>query len=250
MATILVTGGNRGIGFGVVQAIANRLPDSLVIIGCRSTVAGDEAMTELRELGVKANLDVLLLDIEDDASITAAVATVDQKHGKLDVLINNAAKLEVADSAELSEIRSKTNAVYNNCITSNAIVTQAFLPLLRKAEYPRVIMNSSARGSLTRTASRELPPVSLVDYCVAKAALNMLTLHFQLAEEQRQDGNRVIFWATSPGHCKTAFNNFRGVKDPIDGAEAIVRLLESEKGVTEPGTFWEFEQGEFRMVPW
>lgn len=84
MATILVTGGNRGIGFGIVQAIAERLPDSLVIIGCRSTVAGHEAVTKLRELGVKTNLDVLLLDIEDDASITAAVATVDQKHGKLD----------------------------------------------------------------------------------------------------------------------------------------------------------------------
>ncbi|KAE9584037.1 hypothetical protein CGMCC3_g40 [Colletotrichum fructicola] len=156
MATILVTGGNRGIGFGIVQAITERLPDFLVIIGCRSTVAGHEAVTKLKGLGVKTNLDVLQLDIEDDASITAAVATVDQKHGKLDVLINNAAKLEVADSAELSEIRSKSNAVYNNCITSNAIVTQAFLPLLRKAEYPRVIMNSSARGSLTRTASREV----------------------------------------------------------------------------------------------
>ncbi|KAF4826472.1 Short-chain dehydrogenase/reductase tropE [Colletotrichum tropicale] len=200
MAIILVTGGNRGIGFGIVQAIADRLPDSTVIIGC--------------------------------------------------LLINNAAKLEVAGSAELSEIRLKSNAVYNNCITSNAIVTQAFLPLLRKAEYPRVIMNSSARGSLTRTASRELPPVSLVDYCVAKAALNMLTLHFQLAEEQRQEGHRVIFWATSPGHCKTAFNDFRGLKNPVDGAEAVVRLLESGKGVTEPGTFWEFEHGEFRMVPW
>ncbi|KAF3800797.1 hypothetical protein GCG54_00009468 [Colletotrichum gloeosporioides] len=229
MATILVTGGNRGIGFGIVQAIADRLPDSTVIIGCRSTLAGDEAVTKLRELGVKTNLDLIR---------------------NMGILINNAANLEVASSSELSEIRSKTNAVYNNCITSNAIVTQAFLPLLRKAEYPRVIMNSSARGSLTRTASRELPPVSLVNYCVAKAALNMLTLHFQLAEEQRQDGQRVMFWATSPGHCKTAFNNFRGVKDPIDGAEAIVRLLESEKGVTKPGTFWEFEQGMFRMVPW
>ncbi|KAF5520104.1 Short-chain dehydrogenase/reductase tropE [Colletotrichum aenigma] len=249
MATILVTGGNRGIGFGIVQAIAERLPDSLVIIGCRSTVAGHEAVTKLRELGVKTNLDVLLLDIEDDASI-ASLPLSQLLIRNMGILINNAAKLEVAGSAELSDIRSKSNAVYNTCITSNAIVTQAFLPLLRKAEYPRVIMNSSARGSLTRTASRELPPVSLVEYCVAKAALNMLTLHFQLAEEQRQDGNKVVFWATSPGHCKTAFNNFRGVKEPIDGAEAIVRLLESEKGVTEPGTFWEFEQGEFRMVPW
>jgi hypothetical protein len=78
----------------------------------------------------------------------------------------------------------------------------------------------------------------------------MLTVHFQVAEDRLPEDQRITFWATSPGHCKTAFNNFRGAKDPVEGAEAAVRLLESRKGDIEPGTFWEFEQGEFRAVPW
>lgn len=91
----------------------------------------------------------------------------------------------------------------------------------------------------------------MVNYCVAKAGLNMLTLHLQLAEDTKQkEGERITFWVVSPGHTKTAFNNFRGTKDPVESAEAFARLLESERGAIAPGTFWEFEGGEFRQVPW
>lgn len=59
------------------------------------------------------------------------------------------------------------------------------------------------------------------------------------------------FWAVSPGNLKTAFNNFRGTKDPLEGAEVVVRLVCEEGGEQrEGGTFWEFEGGEMRVVPW
>lgn len=97
----------------------------------------------------------------------------------------------------------------------------------------------------------QLPPVALIDYCVSKAALNMLTLHYQITEDNYKDkGEKVTFWSVSPGHTKTAFNNYRGKKDPIDSGEAFVRLLESEKGAIAAGTFWEFEDGKFQVVPW
>ncbi len=78
----------------------------------------------------------------------------------------------------------------------------------------------------------------------------MLTLHFQVAEDKLPETERITFWAVSPGHCMTAFNGYRGPKDPVDGAEVVVRLLESKSGEIEGGTFWEFEQGEFRVAPW
>jgi hypothetical protein len=81
--------------------------------------------------------------------------------------------------------------------------------------------------------------------------MNMLTLHLQLAEDNREEQEgKITFWVVSPGHTKTGFNNYRGVKDPIDSAEAFIKLLESERGVIAPGTFWEFEEGEFRQLPW
>lgn len=79
----------------------------------------------------------------------------------------------------------------------------------------------------------------------------MLTLLLQLSDEAHASENRRIsFWVVSPGFTKTGFNKFRGTKDPLDSAEAFVRLLEAEKGTIAAGTFWEFEEGQFRIVPW
>ncbi|KAL6803906.1 hypothetical protein J3E68DRAFT_188435 [Trichoderma sp. SZMC 28012] len=251
MSTILVTGGNRGIGFGIVQAIAQRIPSSTIILACRNLATGHDAIDQLRGQGISSKLDAVQLDIEDIQSITSAVEAVNDRHGKLDVLINNAASLQMPKTQDLAELRDCSNINFNRCVTSNILVTKAFVPLLRKSSWPRVIMNSSARGSLGRTASRELPPVALIDYCVCKAALNMLTLHYQINEDNYKDsGEKITFWSVSPGHTKTAFNNYQGKKDPVDSAEAFVRLLESEKGAIDPGTFWEYEAGKFQVVPW
>jgi hypothetical protein len=78
----------------------------------------------------------------------------------------------------------------------------------------------------------------------------MLLLHLQITENHREGQDGITFWAVSPGHCKTAFNGYRGKKDPIEGAESVLRLLESEKGNIDGGTFWEYENGDFQQVPW
>lgn len=84
MSIILITGGNRGIGFGIAQAIAGRIPSSTIILGCRRLVAGHEAIEQLRGQGVSSPLDAVQLDIEDIQSIEAAVENLDKKYGKLD----------------------------------------------------------------------------------------------------------------------------------------------------------------------
>ncbi|KAF5009905.1 hypothetical protein FDECE_3890 [Fusarium decemcellulare] len=250
MANILITGANRGIGYAIAQAIGTRLPSSNIILACRSQNSAEEAIRSLRAESVSASLDYVELDIENDSSIEEAVAAIDKRYGSLDVLINNAAKVERPASANWTDLRTASNSCYNNLITSNAVVTHAFQPLLRKSSWPRVIMVSSARGSMSRTANKELPPVANVDYCISKAGLNMLTLHFQASENSGDAEPRITYWAVSPGHCKTAFNGFRGKKDPLEGAESVVRLLETSKGEVEAGTFWEFEDDKFQQVPW
>ncbi|KAI7771414.1 hypothetical protein LZL87_010854 [Fusarium oxysporum] len=226
METILVTGANRGIGYAIVQAIATRLPSSTIVLGCRRKDAAQEAIESLIDSGIKGKLGYVELDIENDASIEAAVASLEREYGKLDVLINNAGKVEQRSSDNLANIRGASNSCYNNLITSNTVVTHAFGKLLRKCSEPRVIMISSARGSMARTNNKEA------------------------AENHSKNGTNITFWAVSPGHCKTAFNGYKGRKDPLEGAEAVVRLLESTKGDIEPGTFWEYENGSFRQVPW
>lgn len=78
------------------------------------------------------------------------------------VLINNAGKVERAAGGDLADIRAASNSCFNNLIASNAVVTHAFDKLLRKSSWPRVIMISSARGSITRTWKKEVHAFDLV----------------------------------------------------------------------------------------
>jgi NAD(P)-dependent dehydrogenase (short-subunit alcohol dehydrogenase family) len=81
---ILVTGANRGIGFPIIQATGLRIPNAIFLLGCRTKASGEEAISQLKKLGVTATLDVLILDVTSDSSIVAAKETIEQKYGHLD----------------------------------------------------------------------------------------------------------------------------------------------------------------------
>lgn len=70
-----------------------------------------------------------------------------------------------------------------------------------------------------------MPPTAVVSYSVSKTGMNALTVEMQKTEDAREGGGKVEFYAANPGHCKTAFNGYRGTKDPKDGAEVVVRLV-------------------------
>ncbi|KAI1358151.1 NAD(P)-binding protein [Xylaria arbuscula] len=250
MTVVLITGANRGIGFALAEAISKSFPTSTVIIGSRDAIQGEDAIKRLRLNGVTASLHTVLLDIEKDSSIASAATQVGERFGKLDVLINNAIKLDTSIPSEIEVMRKISNSNFNNAVTSNIIVTRTFSPLLRKAPWPRVIMLSSTRGSIQKTVRKELPPVVSFDYCIAKAALNMLTAQLQAAEDGNSEDNKITYWIVNPGHCKTGFNGFRGLKDPLEGAEVVLRLLKSKRGEISGASFWECEKGEFQEVPW
>ncbi len=84
MSIIVVTGANRGIGFGIVQAIASRIPSCTIIIGCRADAAGQDAIKALEAKGTTSALDTAVIDIDDDASIDAAVTSIGEKYGRVD----------------------------------------------------------------------------------------------------------------------------------------------------------------------
>ncbi|KAI0799071.1 hypothetical protein GGR55DRAFT_684261 [Xylaria sp. FL0064] len=109
MAVILITGANRGIGFAIAEAIS-------VLIGCRDTNAGDDAIKCLKTNGITNTLHSIPLDIESDASIATAAKIIGEKFGKLDVLINNAIKLDISNLSELEELRKTSNANFNNAV--------------------------------------------------------------------------------------------------------------------------------------
>lgn len=81
---ILVTGANRGIGLAIIEAGASRGRPATFILTCRTPSNGEEAVESLRSAGIEAAIEVVQLDITDDASIKAAASHVKEKYGRLD----------------------------------------------------------------------------------------------------------------------------------------------------------------------
>jgi NAD(P)-dependent dehydrogenase (short-subunit alcohol dehydrogenase family) len=77
---ILCTGANQGLGFSIVEVTGLRDPSATYILASRNIDAAKEAAKELKELGVKAEIDVLQLDVTDDRQIEAAVEAVMSKY--------------------------------------------------------------------------------------------------------------------------------------------------------------------------
>lgn len=95
-----------------------------------------------------------------------------------------------------------------------------------------------------RSSAGELPPTAAWSYSISKVALNSLTLEFMKSYPE------VKFYAANPGHCKTVFNGYKGTRDPLEGANVCVTIVEGEGGV-KPG-FYETvgEALELVEVPW
>jgi NAD(P)-dependent dehydrogenase (short-subunit alcohol dehydrogenase family) len=82
----LITGANKGLGFEMSRQLAQQ--EITVLIAARKLEAAEEATTTLKNEGLKA--EAIALDINDSNQIQAAVREIENKFGKLDVLINNA----------------------------------------------------------------------------------------------------------------------------------------------------------------
>jgi NAD(P)-dependent dehydrogenase (short-subunit alcohol dehydrogenase family) len=177
------------------------------------------------------------------------------------VLINNAGAMDFTPKTTLDDIRAFFNTMLNLHVSSVAVMTHAFQPLLYKSRSPKVINVTSGLGSITNTLSPDRRMFRVPGYAASKVGMNGLTAHLQAGENDRvadlkkkgeHDGKSYIrFFISNPGVMKTAFSRFHEkAKAPQLGAESIVRLLADENGKYNDWMQWEFEQGEMRKVPW
>lgn len=81
---VLCTGGNRGLGFAILQVAGIRDPSAVYIMTSRKKEDGQAAAEELAKGGVKAKIDILVLDVTDDEQIMEAIKYVAVKYQKLD----------------------------------------------------------------------------------------------------------------------------------------------------------------------
>jgi NAD(P)-dependent dehydrogenase (short-subunit alcohol dehydrogenase family) len=234
----LVTGANKGIGYEIAAGLG-ALGWS-VGIGARDEERREAAVRKLRAGG--ADAFGVPLDVTEDASVAAAARLLDERAGRLDVLVNNAGVTggmgQLPTTADLAAVRT---AVETNVI-GVIRVTNAMLPLLRRSASPRIVNMSSSVGSLTlqTTPGAETGPISAA-YAPSKTFLNAVTV--QYAKELRDTS--ILINVVSPGYCATDLNGFRGVRTPEQGAAIAIRLaILPDDGPT--GAFFD----DAGVVPW
>jgi NAD(P)-dependent dehydrogenase (short-subunit alcohol dehydrogenase family) len=188
--TVIVTGSNRGLGFGWVKHYLQQ--GASVIATCRSP-ADAEALHELRaQYG--ARLLIEQLDVTDEESL-ARLRTALAKHGvTLDVAISNAGVTVSEPFGEWTKQAFETNIHVNTIGT--ALFAQMVAPQLKDGA--RLVNITSAVGSISR-AKRDNP---LDAYAVSKAGVHMLTRRLAVKLQDRG----IVVVAFTPGRVLTDMN--------------------------------------------
>ena len=160
---------------------------------------------------------------------------IERKFGVLDLLVNNAGILidyvpgKFGADHKALPTRELFDQTFSTNVVGVACLTDACLPLLRKAEVPRVVFVSSRMGSLSE-ATNKSPPFYSIDYKAydcSKAAVNMLALNYA----RILDGDGGMVNAVCPGLVKTKLTNYTqwGTSTEM-GAQRIIELATASKG--------------------
>jgi len=248
MKTVLVTGGNRGIGLQICREL-DKLGHQ-IIMGSRDLEKGKKAASQFSK-----NIIVKQLDVTDEESILHLFDFIKTDIGKLDVLINNAGlgatqwlrEKSILSSAKniletrftsvwkvaktLTPLLRKTGVVAQKETAGNVTLAnvkylmetnfygpwrmmQVFIPLLLKSKNGRVINISSGMGELG-SLNGEYPAYSL-----SKTSLNALTIMF--SNELKEQGVSVN--AMCPGWVKTDMGGPDAPREVSEGADTAVWL--------------------------
>ncbi len=231
----LVSGGNRGIGIEIARQLARR--GILVVIGSRDVEKGQAAAQTIIDEGYPA--EVVRLDITDGNSVAAAVEDIALRHGRIDILVNNAAILIDGPGgfkSSLFELKADTaRKTFETNVLGPLRLTQAVVPIMERNGYGRIVNISSGAGQLSDMRS------GFPAYRMSKTALNALT---RITATELASTNIKVN-AVCPGWVRTDMGGAEAERPVEIGAETPVWLATlAENGPT--GGFFRDK----RPIPW
>ncbi len=232
----LISGANKGIGLETARQLIAKGYE--VYIGARREAEGQAAAAKL---GPKAHY--IHLDMSNPDTFIAAAQKLEQLHGLLDLLVNNAGigpdNGMKPSEAPIELIRDS----FNTNVFGLVELTQRMLPLLRKSAGGRIVNVASILGSLTLNSD---PNTDLGDwrsfgYNGSKAAVNMFTA--TLAFELRNTKIKVN--SAHPGWVKTDLGGDAAPLDVTEGAQTSVWLATLPEDGPTGGFFFKQDR-----LPW
>src|SRR6266481_2075115 len=227
---VVVTGGNRGIGFEICRQLAGRGAE--VVLTARKPEAGRDAVSKLAAQNLPAQFQPL--NVTGPESIAALRDFLESTFGRLDVLINNAGIISDEEASGLEVKLSTVRATLETNTLAPLHLSQTLVPLLKRAGVGRIVNVSSGMGSLSEMQG------GYAAYRISKAALNAVT--GILAAELR---GVVAANSMCPGWVRTDMGGANAERDVSQGAETAVWLaLDAPQDLT--GKFLR----DHKVIPW
>ncbi|MFF2378972.1 SDR family NAD(P)-dependent oxidoreductase [Streptomyces sp. NPDC058108] len=180
----VVTGASKGIGLAVVEGLVRE--------GARVVAGSRTSSPELQALAADHDVTAVAVDLSTAEGPETLVRTAVERHGRIDVLVNNVGAAEPRASF-LDVTDEDWHNVFDLTFFSAVRASRAALPHLLRSQAASIVNISSINA--------RLPFPMVVDYSAAKAALT--NLNKALSEEFAPQGVRVN--AVSPGPVRTPF---------------------------------------------
>lgn len=214
--TALVSGANKGLGFEISKQLAKK--GVKVVVTARDPKKGEQAVRQLQKEG----LDVLFcpMDVTSSKSIKKAKEFVEKELGGLDILVNNAGIFVDQKAKGLDVDEETVRKTFETNTLGHLLVSQAFIPLMKKNGYGRIVNMSSGLGTLNEMES------GYPGYRISKAALNAVTRI--LASELK--GTNLLVNSMCPGWCRTDMGGSNADRSVEKGAETAVFLATLSDG--------------------
>ena len=192
MKTVLVTGANKGIGFGIAKHLG--ISGWKIIVGARNHERAEKAISQLQSLGIDV-LGWVNIELADLASIEKAVHEINEKYPNLSLLVNNAGiPGDMSVDSEHTEIDDIKETLDVNFIGTFAL-TKALIPLLSR----------NGGRIVNVTVPSEISPYwHPLAYVASKAAQNAM-MGVMAIEFQQQEIPVEIF-SVHPGPTTTDLN--------------------------------------------
>ena len=228
MKNIFITGGNRGIGKGLVEIFSE---DNKVFFSARDK---QKAKSVIESIG-NENIDYVIMDVADERNVLNGIESLKEKTDSIDILINNAGILIPGLKHKIDAVETDDESILKtfNINTVGVLrVCKAVLPMMQPKS--RIINISSGMGQLEGMATGSIA------YRLSKSALNALTI--VLSQELSSKDIKVN--AICPGWVQT----------DMGGYEATLTVKESVESIKKFALSDDFPNGKFlrhgEILPW
>lgn len=207
----VVTGSNRGIGHEVVRQLARA--GLTVVLTSRDESKGLKAVEQFQKQELPVRFHAL--DVTSPTSILALVGFMEKEFNRCDVLVNNAGIFPDRERASVFDAKLETiRAAMETNTYGPILLCQAFIPLMRKNGYGRIVNFSSGMGQLDEMNGGS------PGYRISKTAINAVTRIFN-DELSREN---ILVNSMCPGWVKTEMGGAGATRSVEEGADTAVWL--------------------------